>query len=262
MQVPSPQLQSPAPRQVPSGRGVEWWSSAWQLLFHRGAAGPWIAMCLIATIIYVLLHVFPVFGWIAAQIAGFLFWGGLMAAARKTETGDAPAVGDLFGGFGPKLGPLAIGAVLVIVASMLVFGALAIIGGGALLGALFGGATGNLALLAGAGATWLLLLLAALLLMVPIGMAAWLAPALIVLRQMPPVDALKASLEASWANLGPLSVYGLVWIAGAVVASIPAMLGWLVFVPLTVLSTYAAFKDLFEAGALTPGRGGEGGQSP
>lgn len=246
MQEPSPQLQSPAPRQVPSGRGVEWWSSAWQLLFRRGAAGVWIVMCLVATILYLVLHVFPLFGWIAAQIGGFLFWGGLMSAARKTEAGEAPAVGDLFGGFGPALGPLAIGAVLLVVASLLVFGALAIIGGGALLSALFGSATGNLALLAGAGATWLLLLLAGLLLMVPVAMAAWLAPALIALRQMPPVDALKASLAACWVNLGPLTVYGLLWIAGAIVASIPAMLGWLVFVPLTVLSTYAAFKDMFE----------------
>jgi uncharacterized membrane protein len=247
MQEPSLPLQSPAYRQVSSGRGVEWWSSAWQLLFNRGAAGVWIVVCLIAIVIYAALHLVPLFGTIAAQIAAFLFSGGLMAAARKTDEGTAVAVGDLFGGFGPKLGALTIGAVLLLVATLLVFGALTIVGGGALLGALFGSVTGNLALLAGAGATWLLLLLAALLLMVPVGMAAWLAPALIVLREQPPVEALKASLAACWANLGPLTVYGLLWIAFAIVASIPFGLGWLVLVPLTVLSTYTAYKDLFEA---------------
>jgi len=249
MQEPSLPLPSPAFRQVPSGRGVEWWSSAWQLLFHRGAAAVWIVMCLVAMVIYAVLHLVPVLGSIAAQLAAFLFSGGLMAAARKTEEGTAPAVGDLFGGFGPNLGPLAIGAVLLMVATLLVFGALAIAGGGALLGAFFGGATGNLGLLAGAGATWLLLLLVGLLLMVPIGMAAWLAPALIVFRRQPPVEALKASLQACWANVGPLTVYGLLWIAFAIVASIPLGLGWLVLVPLTVLSTYAAYRDLFEAAA-------------
>jgi uncharacterized membrane protein len=260
MEEPSLQVQSPAFRRVPSGRGAEWWSSAWQLMFHRGAAAAWIVMCLIAIVIYLVLHLVPLLGSIAAQIVGFLFLGALMAAARKTEQGTAPPVGDLFAGFGPSLGPLATGAVLLLVVVLLIFGALAIAGGGALLSAFFGGATGNLALMAGAGATWLLLLLVALLLLLPVGMAAWLAPALIVLRQQPPVEALKASLAACWANLGALTVYGLLWIAFAIVASIPFGLGWLVLAPLTVLSTYAAYQDLFEAGdtAGSPARAGQG----
>ena len=36
MQEPSLQLQTPPFRQVHSGHGVQWWSSAWKLLFHRG----------------------------------------------------------------------------------------------------------------------------------------------------------------------------------------------------------------------------------
>jgi len=60
------------------------------------------------------------------------------------------------------------------------------------------------------------------------------------------VEALKASLSACWANLGALAVYGLLWIAFAIIASIPLGLGWLVLAPLMVLSTYAAYQDLFE----------------
>jgi len=255
MQEPSLPIQAPAFRQVDSGHGVEWWSTAWRWLFHRGATAVWIVMGLIAILIYFLLHVFGLFGSIAANVAAFVFSGGLMLAARKTDEGTAPSVGDLFAGFGQSLGPLAIGGALLVVASLLVAGAASVAGIGAVVGAVFGGLAGNLALLAGLGATSLLVALIALLLLMPIGMAAWLAPALIVFRKLPPVEALKASLAACWANLGALAVYGLLWIMFAFIASIPAMLGWLVLAPLMALSTYAAYRDLFEAqqAALTPG---------
>ena len=246
MQEPSLPIQTPAFRQVHSGHGVEWWSTAWRWLFHRGATAVWIVMCLIAMVISGVLHVVPLFGTIAGQIGLFVFAGGLMLAARKTDEGTTPAVGDLFSGFGPWLGPLVIGGALLVVAALLVAGAASVAGIGAVVGAVFGGLAGNLALLAGLGATSLLVALIALLLLLPIGMAAWLAPALIVFRKQPPVEALKASLAACWANLGALAVYGLLWIAFAIVASIPAMLGWLVLAPLMALSTYAAYRDLFE----------------
>jgi hypothetical protein len=249
MQEPSLQTPTPAFRQVHSGHGVEWWSTAWRWLFHQGATAVWIVMCLIAMVIFGLLHVVPLFGMIAGQIGLFVFGGGLMLAARKTDEGTTPAVGDLFAGFGPSLGPLVIGGALLVVAALLVAGAASVAGIGAVVGAVFGGLAGNLALLAGLGATSLLVALIALLLLLPIGLAAWLAPALIVFRKQPPVEALKASLAACWANLGALAVYGLLWIAFAIVASIPAMLGWLVLAPLMALSTYAAYRDLFEASA-------------
>ncbi len=246
MQQPSLQAQVPAFRRVNAGRGVDWWSTAWKLMFERGAAGVWIVMTLIAMIICGLLHFVPLLGSIAAQIIWFAFAGGLMLAARKTEQGTETGVGDLFSGFGPSLGPLALGAILLMVGMLLVFGALTMAGISAVVGGMAGFATGNLGALASLGAASLLLLLAALLLLVPIGMAAWLSPALIVLRQQAPFEALKTSLAACWANLPALTLYGLLWIAFAVIASIPLGLGWLVLAPLMVLSTYAAYRDLFE----------------
>jgi len=252
MQEPSIQIQPTAFRQVASARGAEWWGGAWQLLFNRGAAAVWIVMCLIAIVILALLHVVPVLGAIAAQIGWFVFAGGLMQAARKTEQGSVPVVADLFAGFGASLGPLAIGGVLVMIGVLVVVGAGTVAGLGAVGGAAYGGLTGNLGLLAGLGVTSALVALIVLLLLVPIFMAGWLAPALIMLRQQPPIEALKASLGACWANLGALTVYGLLWIAFAILACIPAMLGWLVLSPLMVLSTYVAYCDLFEASTPHP----------
>ena len=247
MQEPSLPVQTFAFRQVDSSHGMQWWSTAWKWLFHQGATAVWIVMCLIAMVIFGVLHVVPLFGMIAGQIGVFVFAGGLMLAARKTDEGTTPAVGDLFAGFGQSLGPLVIAGALLVVASLLVAGAASVAGIGAVVGAVFGGLAGNLALLAGLGATSLLVAMVALLLLLPIGMASWLSPALIVFRNQPPVEALKASLAACWANLGALTVYGLLWIGFAIVASILFGLGWLVLAPLMALSTYAAYRDLFEA---------------
>ncbi|HEV3019985.1 MAG TPA: BPSS1780 family membrane protein [Burkholderiaceae bacterium] len=249
MQEPSPQVSMPSFRRVDSGHGVQWWSSSWQLLFNRGAALIWIVMCFVAAVIYVLLHLVPLLGWIAAHIALFMFTGGLMLAARKTDQGAPPAFGDLFAGFGPPLGSLVIAATLLTIVVLVVVGGLAVAGAGAAFGAAYGGMTGNIGLLAGLGATSVLLLLAVLVLLVPVGMAAWLAPAMIVLRQQPPVEALRESLAACWANAGALAVYGLLWIAFAILVTIAGLLGWLVLMPLMALSAYAAYRDLFESAA-------------
>jgi uncharacterized membrane protein len=253
MQQDVTEPRAPAFRRVPSGNGAQWWGSAWQLLFHRGAAGVWIAMCLIAMILLAVLHLVPMLGSLASQVGSFIFAGGLMLAARKTDQGTPPEVGDLFAGFGPSMGALTLGGLLVMIALVLVIGAIAMAGAGAVFGAVFGGAfggafggpIGSLGALTGIGLASAFLILAFLLLMVPVGMAAWLAPALIVFRQQQPFEALKSSLAACWANLGALTVYGLLWIGFAIVASIPLGLGWLVLAPLMALSTYCACQDLF-----------------
>ena len=76
-------------------------------------------------------------------------------------------------------------------------------------------------------------------------MATWLAPALVMLRGTAPVEALRLSLAACSRNMGALTVYGLVGIFFAIVATLLLGLGWLVLLPLALLSTYAAFQDLF-----------------
>jgi hypothetical protein len=238
-------------RRAPSDHGAQWWSSAWRLLFDRGAAGVWIGMVLVATLIYFLLSRFPLVGWIAGHAAWFTLAGGLMIAARKTDEGTPPDFKDLFAGFGPSLGPLVVGAVLVVACTMVVFAVAALVattlGISAALSGVLNDSMQNWGALLGIGAAALLLALFTLALLVPIAMAAWLAPALIVLKGRPPVESLKQSLAASWGNLGAMTVYGLLWIIFALLASLPLMLGWLVLAPLMVLSSYAAYKDLFEA---------------
>jgi len=229
---------------VPAGRGVDWWTQGFRNLFAPGMAGVWIGMVVVFIVIAIVAQVVPLVGSLAGAALSFVMTGGLMLAARKSTAGTAPDFQDLFAGFGPRLGPLVIAGLLVWVASFVVGLLMVLFGVGGLMGS-FGSAMGGmrgLSMSLGVGA--LAVLLVGLLLFIPISLAAWFAPALVMLRGIPPVEALKASLAASWANLGALTVYGLLFIVFSIVASIPFGLGWIVFLPVCFLSTYLAYVDL------------------
>ncbi len=249
----SPRAGAAAPlfRQVPAGRGLAWWSEAWPWLVGDGRLGAWLVISLLLMLAYPLLGMVPLVGPLAVQVLSFILFGGLMLAARKCERREPLAIADLFSGFGRHGGPLALLGIVVLVANLLVVGLMAMVGAGAvlagLLGAVVEGPDAFPGLAAGVGLTTSLLLLGCLALFIPIGLAAWLSPALVVLEGMQPLPALRRSLSAGLANPGALTVYGLLLVGFAVLASVPAMLGWFLLAPLLALSSYAAYKDVLEA---------------
>jgi uncharacterized membrane protein len=82
-------------------------------------------------------------------------------------------------------------------------------------------------------------------LMVPLVAAYWFAPALVMIHDMAPIEAMKASFFACLRNLVPFLLYGLVMFIAAVIAVIPFGLGMLVWVPVAVASTYVAYRQIF-----------------
>jgi uncharacterized membrane protein len=172
--------------------------------------------------------------------------GGWMLSARKLDTGGTIEIGDLFLGFKDKLNPLLVLGAFALVASIVTFMVMGVLGFGAVFGMTAGGIAGSgSGILASAGML-MVALLVGLVLGFLFAMAFWFAPALVVLRNVEPLAAIKASWSASWANVGPFLIYGLLWIVAAVVATIPFGLGWLLLIPLTVLGMYTAYQDIFE----------------
>lgn len=219
-------------------------------------------MMLCFFLILVPLHWLPFLGSLASHLLMFVFLGGLMIAARDTQRGQVPEFRDLFAGFGPQGGALVGAGLIVFVASLAVVGLMLLVGLGTLFGSL--SAMTSYEQLAAQRAFWediglgsLLAILICLLLFVPISMAAWLAPALIMLRGAGPLDALRWSLLACRRNLGALTVYGLVGIVLAVIATLMFMIGWFFLLPLIFLSSYAAFRDMFagDIETLSPSNG-------
>jgi uncharacterized membrane protein len=75
---------------------------------------------------------------------------------------------------------------------------------------------------------------------------------LVTFRNVAPVDALKQSLNALLKNWLPLLVYGVITVVLAVVATVPAFLGWLVLGPVLFGGMYASYKDLFPLADAAP----------
>ena len=233
-----------------ASRGLQWWSGALTGLFGTtGQLGTWVLMALAYIVLSLMLHLIPVLGFVSSLPLNFVFSGGLLLAASRTARGAVPPFADLFAGFGARAGPLLSAGILVFLACMAVFLGMLMVGAWAVISAVVGGLLDTMTLpdptawgigLGTAGA-----LLLCLLALVPISMAAWLAPALIMMRGVAPVDALRMSLTACQRNLGALTVYGLVGILFAVAATLLLGLGWLVVVPLIYLSTFAAYEDIF-----------------
>ena len=237
---------APEPRVVEAGRGVGWWGDTWAL-FTRSAA-LWVVLGLLLLVILIVLSVIPLLGTLLASLLLPVFAGSWMLAARKLETGGTLEVADLFCAFrGDKLTPLLVLGALMLGATLLIGFVAGAFGLGATLGMIAGGANHSIGTVLVALGAGLLALLVVLALGTLVTMAVWFAPALVLFRGTPPVDALQASMAASLKNLLPFMLYGLIYIVASIVASIPFGLGWIVLLPVTLLSVYVSYKDVFGA---------------
>ena len=232
-------------RTVEPGRGLAWWTEAWAL-FVRSAL-LWVALGLILIVGCGVISMVPLLGAVATALLIPPFVGGWMLAARKVHGGGTLEAGDLFSGFqGAQLTPLFVLGALFAAATALTFLVAGVLGAGAAFGMFLGGMQhGGAGMLAGLGVGLL-----AIFVFFTFGLLAtaamWFAPALVVFRQTAPIDAAKASFAAVFRNWLAFLVFGLIQIALAVVASIPFALGWLVLVPVMMLTAYVSYRDVFE----------------
>jgi len=96
-----------------------------------------------------------------------------------------------------------------------------------------------------AGLTLSLGVLIMLALLVPLVAAYWFAPVLVIMHDMQPLDAMKASFFACFSNFFAFLVYGIVLIPLSILAMIPFGLGFLVLVPMAIASVYVSYREIF-----------------
>jgi len=232
-----------APRGVDAGRGIGWWTEGWAL-FTRNA-GMWVVLGLILLVITIVLAFIPFIGSLALALLFPVFWGGWMLAARKCESGGALEAADLFLGFKDKLSSLVVIGALVLGAAIVVGIVLGVLGAGAIFGMFMGGGQGSAGGAAFGFLTGLLVLVIGLGAGFLVGMALWFAPALVVFRDVPPLDAMKLSFGASLKNIVPFLLWFVIYLVASIVASIPFGLGFVVLLPVVMLTAYASYKDVF-----------------
>jgi uncharacterized membrane protein len=252
---PSPAAATPPPADgasVPAGHGLDWWTSGWRLF--TAAPGAWLAITVVYIAIMFALSLVPLLGQFAVSLIHPVLAGGIVLGCREQDRGGTLRVAHLFAGFSEKLGPLVILALLYF-AGWLVIGFVAVglvmtlIGGGALAAIASGDAMqAGYVLLSMMSMGALVVLLVCALLVVPLLMAFWFAPPLIMLRGDEPVAAMLTSFRACLRNMLPFTVYGLIGIVFIVIASLPLFLGLLVLIPVAAATVYTSYKDVFEAG--------------
>jgi uncharacterized membrane protein len=226
------------PQTVDAGRGIAWLAEGWALF--RQAPGIWIAISVIAVVVFVLLAFIPFLGQLGSTLLSILFAGGIMLGCRDLDQGRELTVGHLFAGMQSHLTPLLVIGALYLAAVFALFLIAMLVGGGSFAAVMSGAANAGTAL---SGVLFIGLVLAALL--VPVAMAMWFAPALATLNGVPAVEAMRASFRGCLRNLVPFIVYGIVLFILAMLASIPFGLGWLLLLPVMAGSVYAGYKDIF-----------------
>jgi uncharacterized membrane protein len=81
--------------------------------------------------------------------------------------------------------------------------------------------------------------------LIPLMMAYFFAPALVVLDGLPAPTAMRLSFSGCLKNIVPFLLYGLVGLVLLVLGAIPFGLGLLVVMPVFVGSIYAAYRDIY-----------------
>jgi uncharacterized membrane protein len=230
-----------AGRTVPAGNGWNWIVQGWEIFKRQ--PGIWIALLVIYMVIVVVLAFIPVLGSLANIALAPVFTAGMLLGCRALEEGGELKVEHLFEGFRQRFGVLVKVGLLYLAANVVIALAAGLTMGASVFRLMNGNA--DLGEMIGAAMGLLLAGLIALALMLPVLMAIWFAPPLVVFNQLGAIDALKTSFAACLKNIVPFLVYGVILLGMAIVASIPFGLGWLVLGPVLVASLYTAYRDIF-----------------
>ncbi len=229
----------PGGRSVSAGRGWSWIAEGWGLF--KAQPWMWILIWVVLVVMLLALQFIPILGPIANAILWPVFSAGLVLGCRSLEQGGRLEFGHLFAGFRERLGTLAgVGAVSLGISFLIVL----IVGVGFGLGmaTLFSSTQPARPEAAMSGLLAGLIMLA---LMLPLFMAMWFAPALVVLNERGVIEAMKESFRGCLRNVVPFLVYGLVGLVLSMLASIPFALGWLVLGPVFVASIYTGYRDIY-----------------
>ena len=265
---------SEAPREFtfvrhPARHGFVWLANAYTMFRAQRLA--WVVLVLAYFLVLLLVRVVPFIGPYAMTVMKPVLAVGLLAAAWTQERGGTPTLRHLFQGFRANLWALlSVGVFFVVGITLAVF-ASSLVDEGKLLELMGGGAALTEEQIAAAladGDVQLGMAFSALL-SLPVVIATWWAPALIVFQDAPAGAALAASLRAALANWRPLAIYGLaVFFYGGVVPGlvialialvVPASVGQLFVVALLLpyslffaatlhVSDYVSYRDVFHAG--------------
>lgn len=226
-------------RSVAAGDGWIWIRGGFDLFRQNPVI--WIVLFLIYLLIGMALSIVPAIGPIVLNLLAPVFMAGFMLGCQALESGEELEINHLFAGFKNNTSQLITVGGIYLAGIIVIVGLVFVTTGGAMLSM----AGPSPAMEEAAGPGMLLAALAALLLLMPLIMAYWFAPILVIFHNLSATDAMKLSFSACLKNIWPFTIYGLISMVLMVLAAIPLGLGLLVMIPTMTASLYASYRDIF-----------------
>lgn len=228
------------PAALPMGAGWQWFTRGFWHFRQNPFA--WIGVLLLWMIVSVALSAIPVIGVIGSLVLSLLspvILAGFVLGAHTQEQGGDFTIAHLLAGFSSNVkqlvlvGLLYLGGIFIAVVLLgLVIGGLFFTGGD-MSNPQMGSSTIVLAVLAGTTVT------------IPLVMAYWFAPALIVFEGMSAIAAMKLSFNGCVKNILPFLFYGIVATFFLILGALPLGLGLLVVFPVVTASIYTSYRAIY-----------------
>ena len=233
----------PDGQKVATSRGLEWFTDGWRLFTK--SPGIWVLIFVIFMLLSLVLAILPL-GSLVSSLLYPAMVAGVMLGCNALEEGAPLEVGHLFAGFRKNAGNLILVGLLYLV-GMLVIGFVAGITAALMIPLMISGniKPDDLRSVLTLAPFILLVVLVVLALMLPLIMALWFAPALVVFHDVQPMAAMRSSFQGCLRNFMPFLLYGVVGFVLLVLAIVPLGLGLLILGPVMWGSMYAGYRDIF-----------------
>lgn len=230
-------------RSVEARLGWQWIADGFALFRKNPLI--WIVLCIILLLFAVAMAAIPILGQFVFTLLSPVLLAGLMVGCRALEQNEELEIAHLFAGFQKNPTPLVTIGGIYLVGQVLIIGVAMLIGGSVMLDLLMGNREFDQAALMSMMGNIMLAMLVAMALSIPLMMATWFAPLLVIFDDMPALAAMRLSFFACLKNLMPFLIYGIMLLVLAVVAMIPFGLGLFILVPTLFASIYVSYKNIF-----------------
>lgn len=232
-------------RRLAPMRGWEWIVQGFAL-FRRSPLN-WIALCLALVGFALAASLVPPIGELVFYLLSPVLLAGLMVGCRTLEQGGRLELTCLFEGFRRQTSALITIGGVYLVGQVLIYGVVVMLAGTS-----FNDLMGDMqdsppTAMPSIPSQMMLAIAIAAALSVPLLMAVWFAPLLVIFDGLLPFASMRESFNACLANLLPLVVYSLSLTVLGFLALLPFALGLILLVPTVFASIYVSYKEIFAA---------------
>jgi len=237
--------------QVSGTVGMRWVSQSFGLFSKNPSI--WVVMLIIYFGLVFLLTMIPVLVLLPTLLAP-VFNAGFVYGARSVAQGQMLEIDHLFAGFKQRLRGLFRLGMLYFIINLLIIAVVSIV---------LESLADEAAISAVTQATTTLelqqiliqhpelvvailkALMIGLILSIPLVMASWFAPALVMFNQISPFKAMLLSIKACNKNMLAFLIYGMLMLPLLLLALLPFGLGLLIILPVIFISQYCSYQSIF-----------------